>query len=516
MQRYFSSAANGTRAARRIVAILLTLTGWHGSAAAVEPPKDSPAAAEVDETKEVIAVSIGGRAALVQISEDAQIMRVEGSRVAPVTASRKGRSDTDLPCSRTSSSADGRADCEAEARLDLPRIAPGNAEQMNRANAARLTPASFTRKSLKTGTLNVRTPRGAIRIPISTRDQVLTRVRLLGLTNDGVAVVLAESLRQNGEVLRWRSLISGFDRTGRLLGRTVEIDSSRKGLPNGDYAVVNDKGELGIIRMVSGAPTIEWQSLLANVAAPARPPAAAAAMPLANASPAEAAAADFDLDKFAQISAGLDGDPGRASDRPITRREVRANIDQYLEVEWTMAAANYTRAGMDNLCRPSQAKYWLRPRRLNDSVGDRVAAVPYKWGGYVSVEAFLARLKRNDLAGSVCTCNDPQRNYCIVANAAGIDCSGFVSRVWGVDRYTTGSLEEITTSIPWQELKEGDAVNKPRDHVRVFLERFDEEDADLGFKIAESSVSCGGVCVKVIGARELDGYEPRRFNHIVE
>ena len=41
------------------------------------------------------------------------------------------------------------------------------------------------------------------------------------------------------------------------------------------------------------------------------------------------------------------------------------------------------------------------------------------------------------LAGSLCTCRQAEYNYCVFADAAGIDCSGFVSRAWGIDKRGT-------------------------------------------------------------------------------
>jgi len=107
-----------------------------------------------------------------------------------------------------------------------------------------------------------------------------------------------------------------------------------------------------------------------------------------------------------------------------------------------------------------------------------------------------------------------QPQLCIVANATGIDCSGFFSRAWGVDRNTTVSLSSITQSVSWKDLKPGDALNKPGSHVRIFLEL--SRGTEIGLLIAESSVSCGGVCQKVVNARDLDGYQPRRFTHILD
>jgi cell wall-associated NlpC family hydrolase len=59
--------------------------------------------------------------------------------------------------------------------------------------------------------------------------------------------------------------------------------------------------------------------------------------------------------------------------------------------------------------------------------------------------------------------------------ATGLDCSAFVSKVWGVARQTTDTLASVSTPISKDELQTGDALNltTARDadgtgHVRLF------------------------------------------------
>jgi cell wall-associated NlpC family hydrolase len=60
-------------------------------------------------------------------------------------------------------------------------------------------------------------------------------------------------------------------------------------------------------------------------------------------------------------------------------------------------------------------------------------------------------------------------------NGSGLDCSAFVSKVWGVSRQTTDSLASVSHAISKDELQAGDALNLTtgRDpeadgHVRLF------------------------------------------------
>jgi cell wall-associated NlpC family hydrolase len=72
----------------------------------------------------------------------------------------------------------------------------------------------------------------------------------------------------------------------------------------------------------------------------------------------------------------------------------------------------------------------------------RLLGVPYVWGGNTS---------------------------------KGLDCSSYVSRVWGVGRQTTDTLSRVAENIDKDELRAGDAMNLPTwkdpngyGHVRLF------------------------------------------------
>jgi cell wall-associated NlpC family hydrolase len=58
---------------------------------------------------------------------------------------------------------------------------------------------------------------------------------------------------------------------------------------------------------------------------------------------------------------------------------------------------------------------------------------------------------------------------------SGLDCSAFVSKVWGVSRHTTDNLSAVSHAIAKDELKQGDALNLTTSndadgtgHVRLF------------------------------------------------
>jgi hypothetical protein len=479
------------RRVRGIIAILLSILGIDMALA------DAP---ESDSTPEVIAVATEGRDVLVAVLEEQAVYRVSGSRSSRVPIDADERTSSVLEACSRSATPDRRAQCENAARLSLPGAVAASGNPVPQMAFA------FDRQSDTSGIATVLAGGKPLRLRISTPDEVLTRVRYLGSTRTGTPVLLAESLRQVQGALRWRALVASYSPAGERIG-VLELDGREKNLPSGDYVVVNEQGDVGVLKYVDKKVRVEWRRLQPSAASGGERSDDDEAVPQDNAETSL-----FDYEGFARASELLDGDGVRAANGPITRADVLTNAEAYLAATWKMETDNYSHEGVPNLCSPPKARTWLRPARLNDSIGQTHAAVPYKWGGFLSVDGFNERLKSKRLAGSVCTCDDKKLNYCIVADAAGVDCSGFVSRAWDVDRHTTKNFNDISTPVKWKELKAADIVNLKGSHVRMVLEIV--RGTDIGLRIIESSVSCGGVCKKVMGARELEGYEPRRYQHI--
>jgi cell wall-associated NlpC family hydrolase len=186
----------------------------------------------------------------------------------------------------------------------------------------------------------------------------------------------------------------------------------------------------------------------------------------------------------------------------------------YLEARWTLAPANFLQSGIADDCEPPEGRYWSRPTRLSEAhVGKAVAAIPYKWGGFDSVEQYKQRLAgaRPALAGDVCTCRDDRYDACMVAQSAGIDCSGLVSRAWGLPEHKgTTQLAQMAADLPdLFHLKPGDILNRPGSHVRLFIGF--EPGPEVRLRTLESAVSCGGVCERVFTPVQLMAYRPMRI-----
>lgn len=186
----------------------------------------------------------------------------------------------------------------------------------------------------------------------------------------------------------------------------------------------------------------------------------------------------------------------------------------FLDSRWTLSPGSFQRAGIVHECEPPDGKYWARPTHLTaDKVGKAVAAIPYKWGGFDSVEQFKQRVAAASpaLAGDVCTCREARFNGCMVAQAAGIDCSGFVSRAWGLSEHRgTSQLAAMSADLPdFFHLQLGDMLDRPGSHVRLFIGF--EPGPEVRLRTLESAVSCGGVCERVFTPAQLVNYRPMRL-----
>ena len=203
---------------------------------------------------------------------------------------------------------------------------------------------------------------------------------------------------------------------------------------------------------------------------------------------------------------------------PIARSKVLENASAYLTVNWVMQPDNFSRPNLENVCDPQRGNFWLRPRRFTeDMIGTTIAAMPYRWGGDDTPGSFRLSIEWGALAGDLCTCRDAALNYCLFRDAVGVDCSGFVSRAWGIDKRGTSGLLDVATEVESIEaLKPGDAIDWPQRHVRLFTGM--APGAAIAFNVLESStrLECEGVCERTLRPSEINGYRLIRYRGISE
>lgn len=110
---------------------------------------------------------------------------------------------------------------------------------------------------------------------------------------------------------------------------------------------------------------------------------------------------------------------------------------------------------------PSGRRGWWLPGEVN-------VGIPYKWGGFDDSTSFDGGVARGLAAGDVSSAEKRRLgNSAVSADAAGLDCSGFVSRCLNLPSvHDTTHLPAVCSQLTNpQDLRPGDLLNIPRRHV---------------------------------------------------
>ncbi len=207
---------------------------------------------------------------------------------------------------------------------------------------------------------------------------------------------------------------------------------------------------------------------------------------------------------------------------PVTRKQAIKTAYSYVNLKWEATDANRLhgldpngqRVDTPDAAAASQlgTAMWWKP---GTNYG-----MPYKWGGFDTPEDFLYRLKNQSpvYAGDYAA---PQKiaggDAAVSSYAAGIDCSGLVSRCWNLPRpYSTRELGALCEQLnDFSELQPGDIALKPGTHVILFDSWVDDN------RSAFYAVEAGGVphwkCYRYrISIKTLKrlGYTPHRYKNI--
>lgn len=205
----------------------------------------------------------------------------------------------------------------------------------------------------------------------------------------------------------------------------------------------------------------------------------------------------------------------------VTRREAVETAWRYSALEW-MPEARHAHHGPDSkgilvhtpdrdLAAHGMKNGWWVP-------GQPAKGMPYQWGGFDTPESFLRSVAKGEYAGDVSTQDKRAKGDDAVSEqAAGIDCSGLVSRCWGLKRpYSTKQLPEICDRLSsWDELKAGDILLNDR-HVLLFKGWQNTGETILAYEAGPFPV--WRVNSAAIGKAKLlkEGYAPWRYRGIVD
>ncbi len=210
--------------------------------------------------------------------------------------------------------------------------------------------------------------------------------------------------------------------------------------------------------------------------------------------------------------------PLRLHADPLTRAEAIQIARAYHDFRWESTGKNALHGkdadGVD-VQTPNNAP-GADPDPQLWNVGETNTGVPYKWGGFDSLESFAAGVKKGKAAGDMYT-PDKRRlgGDAVSSHAVGIDCSGFISRCWKLERkYSTESLPSICTRLAAiTDLKPGDIMDAEGGHVILFAKWLDDEKTSAQF-YESSPYSKVIASTYTMAQLKSEGFRPLRYKLI--
>jgi len=174
--------------------------------------------------------------------------------------------------------------------------------------------------------------------------------------------------------------------------------------------------------------------------------------------------------------------------RGISREEVLVRAQTYCYHPWHCSSKNLTASCLGSY----QSAY----------VPGDYFGLPYDWGGYVTMFQFDDGIENGYGAGSY-------SEHGVLGCTVGVDCSGFVSKVWDVGHYGTSTIEGVSHEITFGQVENGDAFNVPGYHIVLF----GGEMAD-GWPIFYEAIGYNAQINATAGWANVDGFQPIRLDTI--
>ncbi len=195
---------------------------------------------------------------------------------------------------------------------------------------------------------------------------------------------------------------------------------------------------------------------------------------------------------------------------PVKRSEALALAKEYNDHKWTARSCNVGTTTCTDWC--NKQKTIKPPSWVVVGTNTRF---PYSWGGFSTISQFDQGLIDCKKAGDIQTKYTDGTSACGSSCSVGVDCSGFVSRLWKqTTKYGTSTIMQIATKISKSDLKPADALNDAGSHIRLFV----GFRSDGKWDMVESYAGSGywGVGYTVRTPAENDGYDAIRYNAIVD
>lgn len=207
----------------------------------------------------------------------------------------------------------------------------------------------------------------------------------------------------------------------------------------------------------------------------------------------------------------------------MRRKAAISLAEDYVNFRWKPSTANAfhgldkdgIRVNTPDIAFLNEGSYpgWWEPNKTN-------VGMPYMWGGFSTLQEFKEGIKNGMYAGDVYT-GEKRRllDDAVSKYAVGIDCSGFISRCWHLERsYSTRELPALCVPLDsYEDLKPGDILNTHNNHVLLFKKFADKEHKRLIAYEAGSppfwKVMLDSISVPILKEK---GYKPWRYKKIVD
>lgn len=182
----------------------------------------------------------------------------------------------------------------------------------------------------------------------------------------------------------------------------------------------------------------------------------------------------------------------------VTRSEAVLKGDRYVRTKWTCSSENVTGSS----CMQGIPNVY--------SAGNTYTGVAYDWGGYMERETYLSRLASGYRAGSCSGSSCSQ--YGVLDCTVGVDCSGYISMLWGCSHHTTSTIPDISTVIDQSDMKKGDVFNDAGSHVIMYI--YTDKSTGLPYIMESAGTGTEKTVFRRMSSWPSSSYERRRYDSI--
>lgn len=175
----------------------------------------------------------------------------------------------------------------------------------------------------------------------------------------------------------------------------------------------------------------------------------------------------------------------------LTDSQIISRINACYNCEWSFAPKN-RKASVCNYPKYVNQSCYLH-KYTNPSQTYTVTNIPYCWGGYTL--SFKKQIENGYYASNVCTASDGN-TVGYISKTAGLDCSGFVSRIFKLgSHYGTSRLVELdcfTKRSSKANVKKNDVLIAPGVHTLIVRKVY-KDDGKIYMNTVEESKSYGAI-----------------------